>query len=167
MGLNVHSIALLPKDSQRDYYVYLLDYGWKGSLGNVLLNNFDLLSDYASKSNFVVLRGTPGSHFDNEVLSWHNINGEKGEDVLPAILISTVNPYFFRKFSNVESENKKVNDDLLLLIPLRKICKTEDDVANLIYKVIQDLVEKKKLPDFTIAKEMTAGIGKSVRDSRG
>ena len=159
MGLIVHSIALLPKDSKRDYYVYLLDYGWDGSLGGVLSKNFDKLSDFASKNNFVVLKGTPGSHFDDEVLSWHNINGEKGEDILPAILITNVNPHMYNKFSRLEN-NKP--DDLMLLIPLRKICKTEDDVANLINKVIKDLVEKKSLPDFSVAKKVKAGVGKAI-----
>jgi hypothetical protein len=157
MGLIVHSIALLPKDSKRDYYVYLLDYGWEGSLGNVLSRNFDKLSDLASKNNFVVLKGTPSSHFDNEVLSWHNINGEKGEEILPAILITNVNPHFYHKFANIDDE-KNDKSDLMLLIPLRKLCKTEDDVANLINKVIKDLVEKKKLPEFSIAKELKSGI---------
>jgi hypothetical protein len=162
MGLIVHSIALLPKNSKRDYYVYLLDYGWEGSLGGVLSNNFAKLADYASKHNFVILKGTPGSHFDDEVLSWHHINGEKGEDVLPAILITNVNPHSYNKFYNIEPTSKKNTDDVMLLIPLRKICKTEDDVANLINKVIKDLVEKTKLPDFSVAKELKGGVGNAI-----
>lgn len=162
MGLMVHSIALLPKDSKRDYYIYLLDYGWQGSLGNVLSNNFNLLSDYASKHNFVILKGTPGSHFEDEVFSWHGINGEKGDDVLPAILITTVNPHVFSRFTKSSLAKEYNDDDLILLIPIRKICKTEDDVANLIHQIIKDLTEKKKLPEFTIAKEMKRGVGKAL-----
>jgi hypothetical protein len=162
MGLMIHSIALLPKESKRDYYVYLLDYGWDGSLGSVLSKNFNLLSDYASKHNFVILKGTPGSHFSDEVFSWHGINGEKGDDVLPAILITTVNPHVFSHFANSSFGKDYKDDDVLLLIPIRKICKTEDDVANLINKVIKDLIEKKKLPDFSIAKEMKKGIGNAL-----
>jgi hypothetical protein len=159
MGLIVHSIALLPKDSKRDYYVYLLDYGWEGSLGEVLSRNFGKLSDYASRHNFVVLKGTPGSHFDDEVLSWHHINGEKGEDILPAILITNVNPHTYRRFADIENKKGDEDKELMLLIPLRKLCKTEDDVANLINKVIKDLVEKKKLTEFSIGKELKSGIG--------
>ena len=158
MGLIVHTVALLPKESNRDYYVYLLDYGWDGSLGGVLQRNFEKLSDFASKNNFVVLKGTPGSHFDDEVLSWHNVNGEKGEDILPAILITNVNPHLYRGIAGLNQNN----DDLMLLIPLRKICKTEDDVAELIHKIIKDLVEKKKLPDFAVTKKLKKGVGKAV-----
>lgn len=162
MGLMVHSIALLPKTSKRDYYVYLLDYGWNGSLGEVLTKNFDKLSDYASKHNFVVLKGTPGSHFDNEVLSWHHINGESGENLLPAILITNINPHTYSRGGKIETFSKINEEDALLLIPLRKICKTEDDVANLINRVIKDLVEKKKLSNFSVAKELKAGIGNAL-----
>lgn len=162
MGLMVHSIALLPKESNRDYYVYLLDYGWDGSLGSVLSKNFNLLSDYASKHNFVILKGTPGSHFADEVFSWHGINGENGDDVLPAILVTTVNPHVFSRFAKSSMGKDYNDDDVLLLIPIRKTCKTEDDVVNLINKIVKDLVEKKKLSDFSIAREMKKGIGNAL-----
>jgi hypothetical protein len=35
-------------------------------------------------------------------------------------------------------------------------------VANLINKVIKDLIEKKKLPDFSVVKEMKKGIGNAL-----
>ena len=77
---------------------------------------------------------------------------------LPAILITNANPHYFSK---IEGLNKN-KDDLMLFIPLRKVCKTEDDVANLINNVIKDLIEKKKLPDFKISKEMKKGVGKAL-----
>jgi hypothetical protein len=142
MGLMIHSLALLPKESNRGFYVYLLDYGWEGSLGEVLFDNYNRLSDYASKNNFVVLRGTPGSHFEDEVFSWHHINGENGDDVLPAILITTLNSHEFNHERWDSKQRKKLNKDKMLLIPIRKVCKTNDDVVRLIEKVIIDLVEK-------------------------
>ena len=41
MGLKVHSLEGFPEDKTRDYYVYLLDYGWKEPLGKSLRENFD------------------------------------------------------------------------------------------------------------------------------
>lgn len=45
MGLMVHSIARLPKDFQRDFYVYLLDYGWTEPLGEAMLANFERMAE--------------------------------------------------------------------------------------------------------------------------
>ena len=63
-----------------------------------MLDNFDKFAEHASKNNFVIFKGLPGSHFDDEVLSWHHINGEDAEDILPAVLITTENPHFFHNF---------------------------------------------------------------------
>ena len=53
----------------------------------------------------------------------------------------------------------------MVIIPLRKICKTDDDVVRLIEKVIVDLVGKKGLKDFTVIKEIKGGVGKAILDS--
>ena len=164
MGLVVHSLAMLPKHSDRDHYVYLLDYGWQGSLGEVLFKNFDKIAAYATENHFVVMKGTPGSHFEDEVFSWHGINGEDGENVLPAILITTLNPHYFQDSkwkSKYRDEGLKQN---ILLIPIKKICKTESDVAELIEKTIKNLIEKKSLEDFSVVKELKAGKGKAIVD---
>ena len=40
MGLVVHSLDEIPKDITREYYLYLLDYGWEEPLSNTVLKNF-------------------------------------------------------------------------------------------------------------------------------
>jgi hypothetical protein len=149
MGLMVHSIAKMPKHSEKDYYIYLLDYGWKGSLGAVLFENFDKLSSYASENNFVVLRGTPGSHFEDEVFSWHGINGDSDPDLLPSILITTINPHYF---SRDRAEPAAKENEYMLLIPLKRTCKSESDVSDLIDKLIKNILSKDNLRDFSIVK---------------
>ena len=75
MGLMIHSLGELPLNAKRDYYVYLLDYGWHEPLGQALLSNFDTMAAEASRNSAAVIRGVVGSHFEDEVLSWHSVDG--------------------------------------------------------------------------------------------
>jgi hypothetical protein len=154
MGLMVHSLGKLPADYERDYYIYLLDYDWYEDLGEVLDKNFSRMAALASANDAVVLRGTNGSHFGDEVLSWHHINGEESDELLPAILITTRHPREFRDYNHKEREQSK---DRMLLIPLRKACKSSGDVVNLIEKIFRDIRAKKALTDFEVAREMSRG----------
>jgi hypothetical protein len=156
MGLMIHSLGELPTDPARGYYVYLLDYGWHEPLGEALHGNFDRMADLASRHNAVVIRGVVGAHFTDEVLSWHQINGQPGEEILPAILITTRNPHEFRENSR-RDEGRTTKQHPMLLIPLRKACSTTTDVAMLIEKVFRDIQEKKNLSDFEIAKKLSRG----------
>ena len=162
MGLMIHSLGEIPANAERDYYLYLLDYGWDEPIGNALFSNFNRMADKASRNNSVVLRGTVGHHFSDEVLSWHNVNGLDGEKYLPAILITTKNPNEFR---NVEMKTRQNVDHKLLLIPVRKVCKTSSDVVDLIEKIFRDIETKKSLENFSIAKEMKAGESRSIVDA--
>ena len=136
----IHSIGEIPANVDRDYYLYILDYGWKEPIGEAVLNNFNKMADVASKSNAVVFRGTVGHHFSDEVLSWHNVNGLDGEKVLPAILITTKNPNDFSKYKMGKPADTHHN---ILLIPLREVCETATDVIQLINKIFKDINEKK------------------------
>jgi hypothetical protein len=40
MGLHVHSLSNIPKSENRDYLIYLLEYGWHEPLAQALNNNF-------------------------------------------------------------------------------------------------------------------------------
>src|ERR1039457_3514542 len=75
MGLYVHSIGELPTEAYRSYYVYLLDYGWDETFGEAVRSNLPRMADAASRSDAVVIHGPRGMHFEDEVLSWHDING--------------------------------------------------------------------------------------------
>lgn len=77
----------------------------------------------ASESESVVIAGISPIHFANEVFSWHGINGEDGGKVLPAIMVTSLHPKYFIE-NNREGFRGEMFEDKLLLIPLRKVCKT-------------------------------------------
>jgi len=97
MGLYVHSIGELPAEAYRSYYVYLLDYGWDEAFGDAVRRNLPQMADKASRSDAVVIHGPRGMHFEDEILSWHHINGCSSDDILPAILVTTRHPRTFRE----------------------------------------------------------------------
>jgi len=167
MGLMVHSIARLPMSYEREYYVYILDYGWKESLGRVLTHNFDKMAGLASVSKAVVIRGTVGSHFEDEVLSWHHFNGQPADELLPAILITTQHPAYFQKFEMEPRRDASGywSNEVLLLIPIRRCCSTTDQVVELIEKIFIDIKAKKALANFRVAEELHAGENKSFIDA--
>jgi hypothetical protein len=103
-------------------------------------------------------------HFEDEVLSWHHINGSPAEDILPAILITTRHPRTFREVFR-PGTGLETPPDALLLIPLRKTCKTPDDVVALIDRLFRDVVAQKPLSDFAVAKEMRRGTGTAIVDA--
>jgi len=164
MGLMIHSLGELPANVERAYYVYLLDYGWDEPLGEILNRNFGKMAEKASRQNAVVLRGVVGAHFEDEVLSWHHINGQPSEEILPAILITTRNPHEFRKKYTRDMSKSKIKDKMLL-IPLRKLCKNTSDVVKVIDKLFQDIEKNKKLTDFDIAKELKKGHNGALVDA--
>src|ERR1700678_3505460 len=108
MGLYVHSLGEIPTGTERAYYVYLLDYGWEESLGNAVRANLPKMADLASRSNAVVIHGPRGVHFEDEVLSWHRVNGQDAKDILPAILVSTRHPSTFRESFEIEGWRKEI-----------------------------------------------------------
>ena len=143
--------------------IYLLDYGWDEPLGHAMQRNFHRMANMASSRDAVVIRGTVGSHFEDEVLSWHHVNGQPGEDILPAILITTRHPQTFRD-SQAKSHGHLV-DDNMILVPLNDICETETDVARLIDKVFSEIGDKKALRDFEVVRTMKAGQGGAIVDA--
>ncbi|MEW6734620.1 MAG: hypothetical protein AB1489_25065 [Acidobacteriota bacterium] len=165
MGLMIHSLGELPTDAKREYYVYLLDYGWDEPLGDALRNNFSKMAAKASAADAVVIRGVVGSHFEDEVLSWHHINGQPGDGILPAILITTRHPHQFHHYGKDWQKEGKLHADRLLLIPLREVCKTTTEVADLIEKIFSDIKKKQALADFAVAREMKKGKGGAIVDA--
>jgi len=161
MGLMIHSLEEIPSNVHRNYYLYLLDYGWKEPLSQTIVDNFDRIADSASKSNSVFIKGTVGSHVDNEILSWHHINGENGEEILPSILVTTLNPQLFKE---LEIMNKNELNAKIILIPLNKCCKSSTDVVNLIKQIFKDINDKKPLRKFVVFKKMKNGIGRRFLD---
>lgn len=164
MGLYVHSLGEIPTGAERAYYVYLLDYGWEEALGNAVRTNLPKMADLASRSNAVVIHGPRGVHFEDEVLSWHRVNGQDAKDILPAILVTTRHPSTFRE-SFAQGRLAKESRDALLLLPLRKICKSSEDVVELIQRVFKDIKSQKRLSKFRAAKRMRRGVAGALVDA--
>lgn len=177
MGLYVHTLSRLPLGLERDYYVYVLDYGWDEPLGQALHTNFRRMADLAAKNKTVVIAGTDSRAFAEEVLSvhvddpnfsWSKVNGDNGEDILPALMISTIHPQRFREEVPGYRFNKAAQgsaDDKLILIPLRGLCKDSTEVVALIERLFRDISAQKPLTDFAIAKEIKAGKGAAFADA--
>lgn len=165
MGLYVKSLANIPDSHHRKYYLYLLDYGWKEPLSKVLEENYDKMVAMAADSDAVVIRGTRPVHFEDEVLSWHNVNGEDAEELLPAILLTNRHPAVFKECSLGPSNARIENDLKMVLIPLRLFCKSSTDVVALINRLFKDIKEGKDLDDFKVAKEVRRGIGRALADA--
>jgi hypothetical protein len=156
MGLYVQSLANIPTNHHRDYFIYLLDYGWGEPLGETLLANYEKMATLSAENKAVVIRGTRRVHFEDEVLSWHNINGENADEILPAILITNRHPHLFKESYGRGSQTE--SDLKLVLIPLKLFCKTTADVEKLIDKLFTDIIRQKDLSDFKIAKEIQKGF---------
>ncbi len=140
MGLHIQSLKNIPDNVQRNYYIYLLDYGWHEPLGEALKKNFDNMAKIASANNAVVIVGTDRIHFEDEVLSWHSINGDNAEELLPDILITNRHPSKFKEsYSRQKEETEK--DFKMVMLPLRKFCKSTIEAAILIDKLFKDIIE--------------------------
>jgi hypothetical protein len=162
--LYVHSLGEIPTGAERAYYVYLLDYGWEEALGNAVRANLPRMADLASRSDAVVVHGPRGVHFEDEVLSWHHVNGQDTKDILPAILITTRHPSTFRE-SFETKKSREESRDALLLVPLRKVCKSSDDVVEVIHRVFEDIRCRKRLSEFRAAKRMRRGVAGALVDA--
>lgn len=168
MGLMVHSLDGIPEGNHRDYFIYLLDYGWNEPLSDGLRNNFGNMATLASqKKNAVVIMSPDGGvHFSDEVLSWHSINGDDAEreQLLPAILVTNRHPSEFRK--RADRENARTEENLkMILFPLKRHCKDTTEVVTLIQKIFTSIKEGRDLDDFGVIKEKRKGIGGAFANS--
>lgn len=165
MGLWVQSLENVPTEAHRDYYIYLLDYGWSEPLADALMQNFEKMASLAAENKAVVIRGTHRVHFEDEVLSYHHINGADAEDLLPAILITNRNPHKFKHVYQPGDVEPVENDLRLILIPLKKFCKTTTEVVQLVERLFTDIKQQKALKDFRIAKETIKDYRRAKADS--
>lgn len=147
-------------NAYRSYYIYLLDHGWDEPFGEAVRTNLPRMADLASKSDAVVVHGPRGVHFEDEVLSWHNVNGAPGGEMLPALLLTTRNPHTFREVYGPASH--RAPEDALVLIPLRRVCETPNDVLRVIDHLFRDISGGKRLTDFEIVNELRGGVGRAI-----
>ena len=168
MGLMIHSIEGLSEKHNRDYFIYLLDYGWEEPLSDALRKNFGQMANLASENkNAVVIMGAlVGAHFSDEVLSWHSINGEDAnkDQLLPAILVTNRHPAEFHR--RAMREDAKAEVDLkMILFPLKKYCKNTTEVVTLIQQIFTSIKLGKDLDNFGISKVKKKGIGGALANS--
>jgi len=168
MGLMIHSLEGLSEGHHRDYFIYLLDYGWEEPLSDALRNNFKHMADLASKKHkaVVIMSTEVGTHFSDEVLSWHSVNGDdtNKEQLLPAILVTNRHPAEFRK--RAMREDAKAEVDLkMILFPLKKHCKDTTEVVTLIQQIFTSIKLDKDLDNFGITQEKKKGVGGAIANS--
>jgi hypothetical protein len=142
-------------------------------MGRVLRDNFDRLARFAATNDTVVVAGFEGQEFSNEVLSWHHINGIEGENVLPAIMITDMHPQRFAELNELpmhregrflRSRNERQHDRLIL-IPLRMVCTSATDVADLIDGLAQDIRSKTSIGGLVVDKRLKAGEDGALVDA--
>jgi hypothetical protein len=166
MGLKISTIAVIPENVSRSYYLYILDYyNWDEPIANTLRNSFDKIAKFASENDSVAIQGIPESHFYSELMSWEAINGIDPKDLLPALMITTIHPKYFLNANNKEIKGESIPEDKLVFIEIGKVCKTPQDVLKIIEKVFKDIKDKKEIKDFQIKKELKGGVGKVLNDA--
>ena len=96
MGLKIHTLAEIPENVSKSYYLYILDYhNWNEPIGNTLRENFDKIAEFAAKNDSVVIQGMSGSLIYTELMSWKAVNGIDPVELLPALMITTLHPKYF------------------------------------------------------------------------
>jgi hypothetical protein len=162
MGLIINSLAEIPENVSRSYYLYILDYhNWNEPIGNTLRENYNKLTSFAAQNDSVIITGVDGSHVYNEFMSWQTVNGIDTSELSPAIMITTLHPSYF--YNN--TEDKKTPKDKFVFLKIRDICEQPQDVVSLLEKLFNDIKEKKEIKDFQIVKEVKGGIGKVLNDA--
>lgn len=172
MGLMIYSLDNIPIEARRDYFVYLLDYGWKEPISDIINKNFEYMCQIAAQNKAVVIKGTVASHFQNEVLSWHHINGENAENLLPALLITNKHPKYFNEsnasfmYEKIKNMNVAKNEDMrMILIPFKENCSNEKEVMDIINNIFVDIENGADLTNFSIVKRNKKSLGRSFVDS--
>ena len=145
---------------------YIDYYNWDEPLNKTLRReNFDRMAKLASKNDAVIIQGIGESHFYSDLFSWKSINGMEPEDVLPAIMITTLHPKYFLERNERICKGEPIPENEIVLIKLRDICKTPLDAINLIKKIFQDIKNKRKLKDLKIAKGIKKGVRGALVDA--
>lgn len=166
MGLKISTIASIPENEERSYYLYILDYyNWDEPISNTLRNSFDKIAKFAAENDCVAIQGIPESHFYSELMSWESVNGIDPAELLPALMITTIHPKYFLEGNNKEIFGGKIPEDKLVFIEVGKLCKTPSDVVKIIEKIFLDIKARKEIKDFVVKKELKGGIGKILNDT--
>ena len=110
MGVKITSIAHIPSDVDIPYSVYLMTSQYPFESNMALQEAFDILACEASEHDFVVLQGLT-HEFSGEVMNAYSIDGILVDDLLAAILISTVNPHQFEQVRSIDTRGPCRSDE--------------------------------------------------------
>ena len=124
MGLKISTIAGLPENEERSYYLYILYYyNWDEPISNTLWNSFDKIAAFATQNDSVLIQGIPESHFHSELMSWESINWIDPKDLFPALMITTIHPKYFLDGNDKQLIGGKIPEEKLMFIEIVKVCK--------------------------------------------
>lgn len=165
MGLHIHTLSKIPRNLEKDWYIYLLEYGPQEPFTMAMKGCFDEMANWASEGNSVVIRGTNPVHFADEVFSWHQIAGLDGDDVLPAIMISTINPSVFTEFGDRDAVKHYSPNDKVVVISLRDFNQNADQVYSFVRKLLRELSSGTKLTELSVVKSPKRGMGRRIFDA--
>ena len=166
MGLKISTLAAIPENVERSYYLYILDfYNWDEPISKTLRDNFDKIAQFASQNDSVVIQGIKESHFYSELLSFESINGIDPSDLLPALMITTIHPKYFLNNDGKVLKGEPIPKDKIVFIKIAEVCKSPSDVIRLIEKIFRDIKDKKEIRDFQVKKELKGGIGRILNDT--
>lgn len=151
MGVKVTSLAQIPSDLDIPYFIYLLTSHYPYRIDGALRKSFNIFAKEAGKRDFVAFEGLVGE-FGGEVMNAYSIDGIPNDEILPAILISTVNPHQFKAVQGIDKIGPFQKNEKVILISLRELCSSEDDVFDIVRQLILDMREKKDLSNFSIVR---------------
>lgn len=164
MGLKVTTLARLPESTERAFFVYFLDYGWDDELTRAMYENFDVLAEVTAENSSLLIAGLNRTEFANEVLSWHQINNDPADDLLPAIMVTDVEPRRLVGSHDFDfgplhrrSISRTAYPEKFVIIPLREVCRTAADVTDLLQTLAADLRSGGPLSGFQIQRAKAKG----------
>ena len=150
MGVKVTSIAQIPLDLDIAYYIYLLTSRFPYLSSLALEQAFDVMAREAGTGDFIALQGTT-HEFGGEVMNAYSIDGIPVEKILPAVLITSVNPHKFEQIRSIDTTGPFKPKERVVLISLRNENITEEHVFKLLEGIIADIRAGKKLCNFSCA----------------
>ena len=150
MGVKVTSIAQIPSDLDIAYYIYLLVSRFPYPSSRALERAFDIMAREAGTGDFVALQGTT-HEFGGEVMNAYSVDGIPVDEILPAVLITSVNPHQFEQVRSIDTTGPFQPGERVVLISLRDENITEGYVFKLLEGIIADIRAGKELRNFSCA----------------
>lgn len=154
----------LPDKTGRDFSIYFLDYGWNDELTRAMYENFDTLPGVSADNRSLLIAGPNRTEFANEVLSWHHVNNDPADELLPAIMVTDVEPRLLASDISIDvgpirrrPASKTAYPEKFILLPLRDVSRTAADVTALLQTLASDLRSGRALWGFEIGRVKAKG----------